>query len=69
MEIIKKGDRVTMNENYYVSEKNKGRIFTVRSSPQMVCGTLCVWLEGYSGAYAVDGLVLAKESAESEEKK
>ena len=53
---MKKGDKVRMNGKYYVSEKNEGKIFTVRTEPQEVCGTLSVWLEGFRGCYAVDGL-------------
>lgn len=54
--MLKIGDRVTMNDKYYVSEKNRGKVFTVKSEPQDVCGTLSVWLEGFRGCYAVDGL-------------
>lgn len=54
--MLKKGDKVIMNDKYYVNEKNKGKTFTVRAEPSMVCGTLVVWLEDYKGCYAVDGL-------------
>lgn len=54
--VIKIGDKVKMNGKYHVSEQNKKRVFTVKSEPQEVCGTLSVWLEGYKGCYAVDGL-------------
>jgi len=57
---MKPGDKVVMNGKYYVSEKNKGREFIITAGPQMVCGTACVWLEGYSGCYATDGLTVAK---------
>lgn len=50
------GDKVKMNDKYYVSDKNKEKVFTVKTEPQEVGGTLCVWLEGYCGCYAVDGL-------------
>lgn len=53
---IKIGDKVTMNDKYYVSEKNKGVEWTVMSEPFDVCGTTCVMLEGFSGGYALDGL-------------
>lgn len=53
---MKIGDQVIMNGNYYVPEKNRGKVFTVRSRPFPVCGTVCVLLEGYSGGYAADGL-------------
>lgn len=54
--MLKVGDKVVMNDKYHVSEKNKGREFVVTVEPQKVCGTLCVWLEGYRGCYAVEGL-------------
>lgn len=50
------GDKVKMNDKYYVSDKNKEKVFTVKTEPQEVGGALCVWLEGYRGCYAVDGL-------------
>lgn len=56
MSNLKSGDKVTMNNNYYVSGKNKGVIFTVRSNPFDLCGTECVMLENYRGGYAADGL-------------
>jgi len=49
-------DKVVMNDKYHVSEKNKDKEFVVRTEPQDVCGTMCVWLEGFSGCYAADGL-------------
>lgn len=54
--MIQKGDRVIMNDKYYVSEKNKGKEFIVTTEPTEVCGTLSVWLDGFRGCYAVDGL-------------
>ena len=59
--MLKPGDKVVMNNNYYVSEQNKGRIWTVRSEPWMCCGQLVVSLAGKAGGYAVDGLDLVKE--------
>ena len=56
---IKKGSLVKMNDKYRVSDANKEKTFEVITDPQMVCGTLCVWLDGYRGCYAVDGLDLA----------
>ena len=50
------GDKVAMNNKYYVSDKNKGAVFTVRSEPFDLCGTECVLLENYRGGYAADGL-------------
>ena len=61
---IKKGDVVVMNDKYYVSNKNKGKKFVVRSNPCEVCGVPCVWLRGFSGAYALDGLTKVGEISE-----
>ena len=58
---MKIGDKVVMNDNYHVSEANKGKIWTVRSEPWNLCGTLVIALEGKSGGYAVDGLTLVEE--------
>ena len=48
-----------MNDKYYVSEKNKGKEFIVTTELTEVCGTLSVWLDGFRGCYAVDGLTKA----------
>lgn len=58
---IKKGDKVRMNDRYYVSPQNRGKIFKVLSNPTMLCGSLRVSIERcYDGerwgAYSVDGL-------------
>ena len=53
---MKKGDKVIMNDNYYVSQKNKYKKFIVNSEPFDICGTKCVMLLGYHGGYAMDGL-------------
>lgn len=58
--MFKPGDKVVMNENYHVSEANKGKVWTVRTEPWMCCGTLVVGLVGKSGRYAVDGLDLVE---------
>ena len=55
--MLKVGDRVIMNRKYWVADKNVGRIFTVIKGPEEVAGTMVVWLEGYKGCYAVDGLI------------
>ena len=57
---FKIGDKVAMNDRYYVSDKNKGAVFTVRSEPFELCGTECVMLENYRGGYATDGLTKAE---------
>ena len=53
---IKIGSKVVMNDKYCVSDKNKDKIFKVKSEPWNLCGTDVVLLEGYSGGYALDGL-------------
>lgn len=50
-----------MNNNYSVSEKDKGKTWTVRSNPWNCCGTIVVLLEGKSGGYAIDGLNVVEE--------
>jgi hypothetical protein len=60
MSNIRKGDKVVKNDNCYVSETEKGTVFTVRSDPFDICGTVCVLLEGVSGGYALDGLTKVK---------
>ena len=61
------GDYVFMNDTYHVAERNRGRVFQVRSSVQEIGGTACVFLRHYSGAYAVDGLtkISADEAEEA----
>ena len=56
------GDKVVMNDNYYVSEANKGKVFTVISEPWNCCGTMIVKLDGISGGYAVDGLTVVEKA-------
>lgn len=56
MSDIKIGDKVIMNNNYRVNEKYKGVVFIVRSNPINICGTDCVFLQNYTGSYALDGL-------------
>lgn len=53
---IKIGDKVIMNDKYWVSDKNKDVEFVVRSEPFDICGTECVMLKNYRGGYALDGL-------------
>ena len=55
------GDKVKMNDKYYVSEENKSKIWTVQSEPWEVCGTMVVKLQGKAGGYAVDGLELVEK--------
>lgn len=56
MDKITIGDKVVMNDKYYVPDKNRGVVFTVISEPFDICGTECVMLSGYRGGYALDGL-------------
>ena len=51
-----------MNNRYYVSEHNKRRTFEVISGPQKVGKVEYVWLKGFRGCYAMDGLDLVEES-------
>ena len=60
--MLKIGDKVVMNDKYYVDEKNRGKVFTVRSEPWMCCGTEIVLLEGYVGGYAADGLTEVQDA-------
>ena len=64
--MFKPGDNVVMNDNYRVSDANKGCVWVVRSEPWMCCGTEVVALEGKAGGYAVDGLDLVERSADDE---
>lgn len=59
--MIKTGDKVKMNDKYYVSEKNKEKVFTVKAGPQNIGGQQCVWLDGWKGCYAADGLTKVEE--------
>lgn len=54
--MITVGDKVKMNDKYWVSEKNKDVEWSVKSEVFEISGTACVMLEGYRGGYAVDGL-------------
>lgn len=58
---MKIGDKVKM-VNCIEAEENPDKIWTVRSEPWNVCGTMCVLLEGKSGGFAVECL----EKIESE---
>lgn len=68
MSIIKIGDKVVMNDHYYVINQNKEKIWTVCSEPWLCSGTLVVKLEGKSGGYAVDGLDVVNISVTHERK-
>lgn len=50
------GDKVVMNDKYCVADENKGKVFIVNTKPKEICGTVSVWLKGYRGCYAADGL-------------
>lgn len=65
---MKIGDKVKMNDRYYVSEENKAKIWTIRSEPWMCCGTMVVKLAGKAGGYAVDGLDVIAEGGRGEGK-
>lgn len=63
--MLKPGDKVTMNDRYYVSEENRGKAWKVMSDPWVCCGTLVVKLDGKAGGYAVDGLDLMEGNDEN----
>lgn len=54
--MLKVGDKVIMNGKYYVSQRNRGRIFTVATAPREIYGMQMVHLEDKAGCYAVEGL-------------
>lgn len=58
--MFKPGDKVRMNDKYFVTQANKKKIWTVRTGPWVCCGTMVVLLEGKAGGYAVDGLELVE---------
>lgn len=58
--MFKIGDKVVMNDNYYVSAENKGKVWIIRSEPWNLCGTEVILLEGKAGGYALNGLSPAK---------
>ena len=61
--LIEKGDFVMMNGKYRVPIQHQGKLFKVSSDVQEVCGTESVWLDGYTGCYAADGLdVICKKN-------
>mgnify|MGYP000103819224 CR=1 FL=1 len=62
---LKIGDKVIMNDKYWVSAENKGKVWTVDSEPWECCGTTVVKLEGKAGGYAVDGLDLMPKYIDS----
>ena len=59
---MKVGDKVVMNDKYYVQPANRGKVFTVRTEPHEICGTMSVFLKEKTGCYAVDGLVVVNEN-------
>lgn len=62
---LKKGDKVKMNDRYYVTPRNRDEIFKVTLNPYMSCGSLVVSLErccdGEIYRYKVDGLTRVEE--------
>ena len=64
---IQCGDKVMLNDKYYVKQSDEDKVFTVTSDPYECHGATVVTLEGENGCYAVDGLSLVEkcESLES----
>lgn len=58
---IQYGDKVMLNDKYYVIQSNKDKVFTVTSDPYECHGATVVTLEGINGCYAVDGLSLVEK--------
>lgn len=54
-----------MNDKYYVSQENKGKVFKAVSEPYSVCGTMVVKLEEFAGCYALDGYKTVLHEAKS----
>lgn len=54
--MLKVGDIVIMNDKYDVPEEYRNKKFVVKIEAEEICGTDVVWLEGFNGCYAVDGL-------------
>lgn len=61
---FKTGQKVVMNDKYYVSEENQGRVWTTRSEPWDCCSQEIILLEGMAGGYATDGLTLVNDTGE-----
>lgn len=59
--MLKPGDKVVMNDRYYLDEKNRGKVYTVASEPWNVCGKAVVNLEGKAGCYPVEWLDVLPE--------
>ncbi len=53
---MKIGDKVVMNNKYYVSNENQRKVWTVKSEPWGCCRTIIVLLDSKSGGYATGGL-------------
>lgn len=58
---IQYGDKVMLNDKYYVSQSNKDKVFTVTSDPYECRGSTVVTLDGIDGCYALDGLLLVEK--------
>lgn len=59
MSLLKKGDKVVINDRYKVDKKHKDKVFVVKSQPFLASGKTCVFLEGLKDVYEVDGLTKA----------
>lgn len=62
--MLKPGDRVVMNDKYCVADIHKDVVYIVMTRPAGICGEEVVWLNGYDGCYAADGLTLADGKVE-----
>lgn len=66
LRMLKPGDKVVMNNRYFVPEVYKGCVWEVFSEPRMLCGTLVVGIQSgtrRNPAYSVDGLDLVERGS------
>lgn len=60
------GTKVIMTGAEAEIENLKDKVFEVIAGPQMMCGDLVVWLNGYSGAYCCEYLKIAEPKHEKD---
>ncbi|MBF0649155.1 hypothetical protein IR083_10015 [Dysgonomonas sp. GY75] len=58
------GTKVIMTGAEAEIENLKDKVFEIKAGPQMMCGELVVWLDGYSGAYCCEYLKIVESSHE-----
>lgn len=63
MENLEVGDKVKTNGKYSVNEKEKGKVWVVKSNPWDFCGKAVISLKGYPSSYPIDGLDLVEKNS------